>query len=65
LATENAAWNNRLRYGPVAPDLLRGAIGVLELAEDLRLAQHHGIEPRRYIKDVRDGWLERCWYRQS
>jgi hypothetical protein len=39
--------------------LLRGAHGVLELAEDLRLAQHHGIEPARHAERVLDRVLAR------
>ena len=44
LATENAVCISRFRYGPVTPLVERGAIGVLQLAEDLRLAQHQRVQ---------------------
>ena len=37
------------------PGVLGGGVGVLELAEDLRLADHHGIEARR-PRGRGDGW---------
>ena len=38
-----------------AAGLLCRAIGVLELAQDLRLAEHHRVETGRDAKGVRDG----------
>ena len=38
-----------------AAGLLRRAIGILELAQDLRLAEHHRVETGRDGKGVRDG----------
>ena len=45
-ATENVAWNSRFSTGPVRARFLGDAIGVLQLPEDLRLAEHHGVESR-------------------
>ena len=43
--------------GAGAAGLLRHAIGILELAQDLRLAQHHGVESRGDGEGMRDGEL--------
>jgi hypothetical protein len=43
--------------GAGAAGLLRDAIGVLQLAEDLRLAEHHGIETRGDAEGMRHGVL--------
>ena len=46
LATAKVDWNRRLSKAPERARLLRRAIGILELAEDLRLAEDHRVEPR-------------------
>ena len=51
--------------------VLRGAVGVLELAEDLRLAEHHRVEARGHRERVVHGLARRrggtgsggCWSR--
>ena len=55
LATEKAAWNRRFSSGPGRAGVLRRAVGVLELAEDLRLAEHHRVEAGGDGEHVRDG----------
>ena len=45
LATAKVDWNRRLSSARRAARLLRRAVGILELAEDLRLAEDHRIEP--------------------
>ncbi len=57
LAAEKAAWNSLLSDGPGAAGFLRDAVGILQLAQDLRLAQHHGIEPGRDAEGMLDGAL--------
>ena len=41
--------------GTGAAGLVRYAIGILELAQDLRLAEHHGVESRGDGEGMRDG----------
>ena len=56
---------------PGRAGVLRGAVGILELAEDLRLAEHHRVESRRDRERVRHGPGIRaghrvragCWHR--
>ena len=55
LATEKAAWNRRFSIGPGRAGFLGRAVGVLELPEDLRLAEHQRVESRRDREDMRDG----------
>ena len=59
LATEKVCWNRRFRTLPVAPALWAVGEGVLHLAENLRLAQHHGVEPGGHAERMLDGVLVR------
>ncbi len=52
LATAKLRWKSWLSVVPRAPARFGGAHGVLHLAEDLRLAQHHGIEPAGHAEGV-------------
>ena len=52
LATAKLRWNNWLSVEPRAPALSAGAHGVLHLAEDLWLAQHHGVEPAGHAEGM-------------
>ena len=58
LLTENAAWNRRFSTGPVVPASRRDAVGVLQLAEDLRLAEHQRVEARA-TENTCDGGMSR------
>ena len=46
LATENDLWKQRCSTRPDAPDRRRQRVLLLQLAEDLRLADHHRVEAR-------------------
>ena len=64
LPTPNAQWNSRLRSGPGAVGGRRDAVGVLDLPENLRLADHQRVEPRRDTeKDAGRRRRSRCEYR--
>ena len=55
LATENARLEQPVQHRSGRAGFLRDAVGVLQLAEDLRLAEHHRIEAGRDRERVRDG----------
>ena len=57
LATWKAFWKSRLRGVVTAPAVPGQEVGVLHLAEDLRLAQDHGVEARGHPEEVLDGVL--------
>ena len=46
LATAKVVWNSRFSNGPDCAALLRGPVGILELAEDLRFAENQRVEAR-------------------
>ena len=52
-ATANVRWNRRLRMRPSEPADSAAAHGLLHLPEDLRLAQHHRVEPARDAERMR------------
>jgi hypothetical protein len=55
LATANERWNSWLSVLPSAPAVFGRAHGVLHLAEDLGLAQHHGVEPAGHAEGMAGG----------
>ena len=52
-ATANVRWNRRFSTSPSEPADFRRAHRLLHLAQDLRLAQHHRVEPARDAERVR------------
>ena len=58
-ATANVRWKRRFSTRPERARRLRVAHRLLHLAQDLRLAQHHRIEPARHAKRVRHGLVTR------
>ena len=60
LAVANACWKRRPRIGPARAALDRRAIGVLGLAEDLRLADHHRVERGGHAQHVAHGVAALC-----
>jgi hypothetical protein len=57
LATEKACWNKEWSNGPGAAGLGGDAVGLLHLAEDLRLAEHGRIEAAGDREGVADRQL--------
>jgi hypothetical protein len=54
LATANERWNSWFSVVPRAP-AFGCAHGVFHLAQDLRLAQHHGVQPAGHAEGVAGG----------
>ena len=60
-ATEKVLLKQLVQHQPQRARLLGAAHRLLHLAEDLRLAQHHGVEPARHA----EGMLHRALPRQG
>ena len=59
MSVSERALEKLVQQQPESAGFLGGAHGVLELAENLRLAQHHRVEPARYAERVFDRPLMR------